>query len=75
VVIHVVPYPLVTSGAVETLILWENLPVMRYELKNPSEDEIVVQHLRPDQEKDDKFFKDAEVCSVTSAPSFPLADD
>ncbi|KAI3655912.1 hypothetical protein MP638_005775 [Amoeboaphelidium occidentale] len=47
------------DGAIETLIVYENLDIMRYELKNPADesDERVV-YLRPDQEKKQEFLKD-----------------
>ena len=49
-------------GAVETLIVWENLAVTRYELQsNVPERANTVLFLRPDQETDKKFFVD-EVC-------------
>lgn len=47
-------------GAVETLIVWENLDVSRFELKNPQTDSITVVHLRPDQESEKKHFVDAD---------------
>jgi peptide subunit release factor 1 (eRF1) len=45
-------------GAIETLMLWENLAVTRFELKNP-DDRLEIKFLRPDQESDDTHFKDA----------------
>eukprot|EP00052_Salpingoeca_macrocollata_P034494 m.11661 g.11661 ORF g.11661 m.11661 type:complete len:440 (+) comp6549_c0_seq1:1690-3009(+) len=48
-------------GAVETLILWENLEVNRYELRPkdaPTEADPLVKFLRPEQEKDPKNFLD-----------------
>jgi peptide chain release factor subunit 1 len=43
-------------GAVETLIVWENLDVTRYTLRNAAGDEIIV-HANKDQSKDrDKFL-------------------
>ncbi|CAN8266400.1 unnamed protein product [Cochlearia groenlandica] len=47
-------------GAVETLIVWENLDINRYELKNNTSGEIVVKHLGKDQEKDQSNFHEAE---------------
>ncbi|KAJ1660098.1 translation termination factor eRF1 [Dispira simplex] len=44
-------------GAIETLIVWENLDVTRYEFKN-SESEVEIKHLTKDQEKDREEFKD-----------------
>jgi len=47
-------------GAVQTLIVWENLETMRYQFKNPSTNAITVMHLNKDQEKDQSVFKDSE---------------
>jgi len=46
-------------GAIETLIIWENLDVQRYELRNTSTQEIEIKHLNAEQEKNDTFFKDS----------------
>lgn len=45
-------------GAVETLIVFENLDVLRYTLKNPQTDDTRIVHIRPDQEKDNEFMRD-----------------
>mmetsp|Transcript_12188 Transcript_12188/g.20832 ORF Transcript_12188/g.20832 Transcript_12188/m.20832 type:complete len:426 (+) Transcript_12188:21-1298(+) len=45
-------------GAVETLIVWENLDINRYELKNNSTDTVEVKMLRGDQERDASNFRD-----------------
>ncbi|CAN1158270.1 Eukaryotic peptide chain release factor subunit 1-3 [Linum perenne] len=50
-------------GAVEILIVWENLEVNRYELKNSANGEIVVKHFTKEQETDESNFRD----SATSA--------
>nr|CAH8840375.1 unnamed protein product [Trichobilharzia regenti] len=50
-------------GAVETLIVWENLSVNRYVLKMPTSEENRVIHLRPDQETDRRHFIDPETGS------------
>ncbi|KAK6135961.1 hypothetical protein DH2020_030299 [Rehmannia glutinosa] len=50
-------------GAVETLIVWENLDINRYMLKNSVTSEIVIKYLNKDQENDQSNFKD----SVTPA--------
>ncbi|KAJ3102804.1 Electron transfer flavoprotein alpha-subunit [Phlyctochytrium planicorne] len=59
-------------GAVETLIVWENLETMRYELKNPQTGEIIIKHVTKDQEKDQQLFKDpatnAEMEVVSKMP-------
>jgi len=47
-------------GAVDILIVWENLDITRYTLKNHSTDEETILHLRPDQEKDKTHFTDKE---------------
>jgi len=47
-------------SALETLIVWEDLPLMRYELKNSATDSTVVKLLKPGEEKDATHFKDAE---------------
>ncbi|KAJ0253336.1 Eukaryotic peptide chain release factor subunit 1-3 [Hirschfeldia incana] len=48
-------------GAIETLIVWENLDINRYELKNSTSGEIVVKHFGKDQESDQSNFHDAEL--------------
>ena len=47
-------------GAVETLIVFENLDVFRYDLQNTATGEMVVKHLTEVQAKDDKHFHDEE---------------
>ncbi|CAH8606698.1 unnamed protein product [Dicrocoelium dendriticum] len=47
-------------GAVDTLIVWENLSVNRYILKIPNSDETKILHLRPDQERERAHFIDPE---------------
>ncbi|EEF49287.1 eukaryotic peptide chain release factor subunit, putative [Ricinus communis] len=46
-------------GAVETLIVWENLDITRYVLKNSVTGEIVIKHLNKEQETDQNNFRDA----------------
>ncbi|CAL9113110.1 unnamed protein product [Musa acuminata var. zebrina] len=50
-------------GAVETLIVWENLDINRYVLKHSTSGETIIKHLRKDQETDQNNFLD----SATSA--------
>jgi peptide chain release factor subunit 1 len=45
-------------GAVEELIVWENLDLNRYVLKNTSTGEETTVYLNPEQEKMEKSFKD-----------------
>ena len=48
------------SGAVEILIVWENLDIMRYVLKGANGEKKIL-HIRPDQAKDKSLFIDKEV--------------
>eukprot|EP00118_Oscarella_pearsei_P028635 m.2595 g.2595 ORF g.2595 m.2595 type:complete len:443 (+) comp8787_c0_seq1:156-1484(+) len=45
-------------GCVDILIVWENLAITRFILKNHQTDEEKVIHLRPDQEQDKTMFLD-----------------
>ncbi|KAK1406772.1 hypothetical protein QVD17_38380 [Tagetes erecta] len=47
-------------GAVEILIVWENLDINRYVLKNSTTDEIIIKHLNKDQEADQSNFLDSD---------------
>lgn len=47
-------------GAIEILIVWENLDIIRYVLKNSATNEEKILHLKPEQEKDKTYFTDAE---------------
>jgi len=47
-------------GALQTMMLFENIEVMRYEIKNPVKNEIKVHLLNAQQEQDPKYFKDEE---------------
>jgi len=47
-------------GAVEELIVWENLEINRYVLRNSSTSEARIVHLNPEQEKNESFFHDPE---------------
>jgi peptide chain release factor subunit 1 len=47
-------------GAVEDLIIWENLEVNRYVLRNTSTSEETIVHLTKEQEGNDSFFHDQE---------------
>lgn len=50
-------------GAVETLLVWEELPVTRYKLLNSQTGETSVVSLSPEQEKDHRHFHDKETGS------------
>ncbi|KAF0457481.1 peptide chain release factor eRF/aRF subunit 1 [Gigaspora margarita] len=61
-------------GAVETLIVWENLDVSRYVLKNSSGAELVV-HMNKEQEKDRSLFLDKETgLDMEVADRMPLLE-
>lgn len=47
-------------GAVEDLIVWDNLDVNRYVLRNQTTQEETVVHLNPEQEGNDTYFRDTE---------------
>lgn len=46
-------------GAVETLVVWENLDINRYVLKNAASNEILIKHFNKDQESDQSNFRDS----------------
>ena len=48
-------------GAVEILICWENLDIMRFVLKIPGSEATKILHLTPEQEKDKSHFTDKDV--------------
>ncbi|XP_010438930.1 PREDICTED: eukaryotic peptide chain release factor subunit 1-1 [Camelina sativa] len=45
------------SGAIETLIVWENLDINRYVMKNSATGETVIKHLNKEQEANTENFK------------------
>ena len=47
-------------GAVEDLIVWENLEITRFVLRNQTTGEERVVHLNPEEEKNDNHFRDPE---------------
>lgn len=49
-----------TSGAVGTLIVFEELEMERIELKDPTTQDIVVKHLNPEQAQNDDEFRNKE---------------
>jgi len=48
------------AGAVETLIVWENLDINKYLFKNPNTNVLKTVYLNREQEKDPKHFHDTE---------------
>ena len=47
-------------GAVEDLIIWDNLDIQRYVLRNTQTGEEKIMHLNKQQEMEDKNFRDSE---------------
>lgn len=47
-------------GALDTMMLFENIEIMRYEIKNPVSGETKTFLLNAVQEQDPKYFKDAD---------------
>ena len=47
-------------SAVDKVLLYEDIEITRYEIKNPVKNETRVHYLNPTQEKDPKYFKDPE---------------
>jgi len=47
-------------GAVETLIVWENLEMNRHVLLNTASNETLIKYLNPEQEKDTSHFVDKD---------------
>ena len=62
-------------GALETLMLFEDLEVNRYVMKHPLKGDTKVLLLNPTQEKNPKFFRDAEnQVAYDVVESGPLAE-
>ncbi|XP_064119479.1 eukaryotic peptide chain release factor subunit 1 isoform X1 [Macrobrachium rosenbergii] len=62
-------------GAVEILICWENLDIVRYVLKNHQSGEETILHLTPEQEKDKTHFTDkATGVELELVESMPLLE-
>lgn len=60
---------LLCVGAVETLVLWENLDITRYEMKNPTAELNDILYLKPAEESDQVHFIDKEVRPVGCKPN------
>ncbi|CAL4070115.1 unnamed protein product [Meganyctiphanes norvegica] len=62
-------------GAVEILICWENLDIVRYVLKNHQSGEETILHLTPEQEKDKTHFTDKSTgVELELVDSMPLLE-
>jgi len=47
-------------GAVESLICWENLDILRIQIRNPHTDVEATHYLTPEQAKDPKLYRDPD---------------
>ncbi|KAI9096186.1 peptide chain release factor eRF/aRF subunit 1 [Phlyctochytrium arcticum] len=62
-------------GAVETLIVWEDLEVVRYVLKNPGNGEEIIKHLTKEQEKVQDNFRDLPTATdLETVEKMPLLE-
>ncbi|WAR20712.1 ERF1-like protein [Mya arenaria] len=62
-------------GAVDILIVWENLDITRYLLKNHQTDVEIILHLTPEQEKDKTHFLDKDTgVELELQESMPLLE-
>lgn len=50
----------IEMGALDTMMLFEAIEIMRYEVKNPVTQEVKVHYLNDQQAEDPKYFKDKE---------------
>ena len=62
-------------GAVEDLIIWDNLDIQRYQVRNTQTQEELVLHLNKEQEADDKFFRDEKTgVELETVDKMPLVE-
>jgi len=62
-------------GAVEDLIIWDNLDIQRYTVRNIQNQEEKVLHLTKEQEADDKWFRDDETgAELETIDTIPLVE-
>lgn len=61
-------------GACQTIIVWEDLAINRYELKNPTNGEMVIKHLDPDQEQDSSHFNVSDGVDFEVKDQTPLLE-
>lgn len=63
------------ASAIKVIMVYDEIDITRYEIKNPLTDQVKTWYLNPKQEEDPKYFKDAETgtdLEVISAE--PLGD-
>ncbi|EER18761.1 eukaryotic peptide chain release factor, putative [Perkinsus marinus ATCC 50983] len=62
-------------GAVETLIVFENLAINRYHIRNPHTDTEDVLYLSPEQEIQESYFRDADTgVELTVVEKMPITE-
>ena len=61
-------------GAVEDLIIWDNLTINRFVLRNNSTQEEKIVHLNEEQEKDDSNFRDDSGAELEVVEKEPLVE-
>jgi len=62
-------------GAVEDLIIWDNLEIQRYQVRNTQTQEESLLHLTKEQEADDNFFRDVETgAELETIDKMPLVE-
>lgn len=62
-------------SAIDKVLLFEDIEIQRYEIKNPVKGDTKTWYLTPAQEKDPKYFKDAESgIDLEVVSQEPLAD-
>jgi peptide chain release factor subunit 1 len=61
-------------GAVHTLIVWENLDVTRYQIKNPAGEKDIILFLTKEQEKDTTHFRGEDGADLEIIEAMPLVE-
>jgi len=61
-------------GAVQILIVWENLDVTRYQIKNPTGEKDTILFLTKEQEKDTTNFRSEDGAELDIVESMPLVE-
>jgi peptide chain release factor subunit 1 len=61
-------------GAVENLIVWDNLDIQRYKLRNTSTGAEKIIHLTKEQQSNDTFFRDPDGAELETIETEPLVE-
>jgi len=63
------------ASAIKVIMLYDEIEITRYEIKNPATDQVKTWYLNPKQEEDPKYFKDQESgIDLEVIASEPLGD-